>query len=179
MDKKYLINKSKYISLLLRHTPEKANLTLDKKGYVKVSDLLKAVGITKAELEEVVATNDKQRFAFDEDRGYHTFIRASQGHSKPVDLGYAEKEPPEVLYHGTSTNKKDLIFKDGLKKMKRQHVHLSLLHGTALNVGKRHGTPFIFSVDAVQMCKDGFKFYLSDNNVWLTDNVPPKYLFVV
>ncbi len=103
-------------------------------------------------------------------------IRASQGHSVEVALGYIAKEPPAILYHGTSEKTVQQILADGLDKRSRHHVHLSVDLETATQVGQRHGKPVVFEVLAKQMQEDGIKFYLSDNGVWLTDNVPVRYL---
>lgn len=129
--------------------------------------------ISRAELEAVVAGNDKQRFAFDE-TGER--IRANQGHSVEVDLGLEPIEPPAQLYHGTSSHVAGRIGRDGLQRMRRHHVHLSADPTTARAVGARHGPPVIFVIDAAAMAAAGHRFYRSANGVWLTDAVPPAYL---
>ncbi len=168
---------SKYLSKHLRHQPERIGLTLMLGGWVRVDDLLAAMRsrlpITRAELEQVVATNDKQRFAFDETG---TLIRANQGHSVEVDLQLDPAEPPAVLYHGTGAQSVEAILEKGLLKMSRQHVHLSKDVATALKVGARHGRPVVFSVDCAAMRAAGHVFYVSENGVWLTDHVPPPFL---
>jgi putative RNA 2'-phosphotransferase len=168
---------SKFLSFVLRHAPETISVTLDKGGWVEVNTLIKQSNkynhkLDLATLEEVVAENNKQRFAFSEDR---TKIRASQGHSIPVDLGYASKVPPVVLYHGTAVKHIESIRKNGLLAQSRHHVHLSAEKDTARSVGSRHGTPVILIVNAKQMLADGHEFFESDNGVWLTESVPPKY----
>ncbi len=178
MDEKQRVKISKYLSKVLRHDPASLGLTLAVGGWVPVDDLLAACArngfrITRQELDEVVATNNKQRYAFDESG---TRIRANQGHSVPVDLQLSPLEPPEILYHGTGANSADIIRSEGLKKMSRQHVHLSSDPDTARKVGARHGKPLIFVVRARAMCADGFDFYRSANGVWLVDYVPPAYL---
>jgi putative RNA 2'-phosphotransferase len=169
---------SKYLSLHLRHHPERLGLTLGAGGWVAVDQLLDACArdgfpITRAELEEVVATNDKQRYSFDETG---TLIRANQGHSAPVDLELEPVEPPALLYHGTGDGSVAVIQAEGLKKMARHHVHLSADVATARKVGMRHGRPVIFAVDAAAMRRDGHLFYRSANGVWLVDSVAPQYL---
>jgi putative RNA 2'-phosphotransferase len=169
---------SKFLSLVLRHKPETISLRLDEAGWVNVADLLAALDahgrpVTRAELEETVATNDKKRFAFNEDG---TRIRASQGHSVEVELDYAPAAPPAVLYHGTASRFLGSIFASGLVKGQRHHVHLSADTETALKVGQRHGKPVVLTVRAAAMQTDGHIFYLSANGVWLTDAVPPAYL---
>jgi len=171
-------NISKFLSLVLRHQPEKLNLSLDTAGWTEVNDLLqklnnKGYEVDRAKLEEVVATNDKQRFAFSKDG---TKIRANQGHSIPIALEYAPTKPPAILYHGTALKNKESILQSGITKHKRHHVHLSADKSTATNVGQRHGKPIIFVINTEQMHKDGILFYRSDNGVWLTDEVHPKYL---
>ena len=173
-----VVRQSKFLSKYLRHEPEALGLKLETGGWVRVDDLLKACAnnrfpMSREELEIVVATNNKKRFAFN-DAGDK--IRASQGHSTDVDLQLKPVIPPSVLYHGTSTKHLGVIMRDGLKKMSRHHVHLSVETSTASNVGARHGKPVVFRVDAEAMHKDGYVFYVSDNGVWLTDNVPAKYL---
>jgi putative RNA 2'-phosphotransferase len=169
---------SKYLSLVLRHAPEAAGITLDENGWTDVGILLKQLSrngyaIAPAELDHVVTTNSKQRFIYDENR---TRIRASQGHSVAVDLAYAVSEPPAVLYHGTAEAFLSSIEKTGLDKRSRHHVHLSADDETARRVGQRHGKPVVLVVDAARMRVDGYTFFCSDNNVWLTEHVPTAYL---
>lgn len=171
---------SKFLSLVLRHEPERIGIKLDSAGWVDVQELLDAcrregIPIDLEELKDVVATNPKQRFAFSED-GLR--IRASQGHSVPVDLGYQPEAPPETLYHGTARRGLASILKQGLVRGQRHHVHLSTTPETAVKVGQRHGRPVVLEVRAGQMHRDGHVFYLSDNGVWLTEHVPPEYLSV-
>lgn len=171
---------SKYLSYLLRHNPSGLNMTKD--GYVIVDELIKlsnssGIVITKELLKEVVRLDDKQRFSFSED-GLR--IRANQGHSIEVNLSLKEDIPDVYLFHGTSPSNIESILVNGINKMKRNHVHLSRDLCTAINVGSRHckenESPSILLIDVFKMVNDGYKFYLSDNNVWLTDNVPSKYL---
>lgn len=176
--KKSLVKKSKFLSLILRHKPEVVGLTLDENGWVDVDLLLQAIqqhnrSLTRAELNEIVATNNKKRFAISEDGER---IRASQGHSLNVDLEFQPQTPPDVLYHGTAVRFLPSVREKGLQKMNRQHVHLSATAETAANVGSRHGKPAILLVDAKSMHANGFGFFLSENGVWLTDHVPNQYL---
>ncbi len=169
---------SKFLSLVLRHKPEEIGLLLDGNGWVNVDELIEKINdkgktLDKHLLETIVDTNDKKRFAFNEDK---TKIRASQGHSVEIDLNLQPIQPPAVLYHGTATRFVESIMKNGLQKQQRQHVHLSEKLETATAVGARHGKPTILIVDANQMQEDGFIFYKSENNVWLTDNVAVKYI---
>lgn len=169
---------SKFISLVLRHKPEAANLSLDKYGYAKVDELVaylnkKYGGFTVTDLDTIVETDDKQRYSYNND---HTKIRAVQGHSFPVDLGLEAQQPPELLFHGTSTKYLDSIMKQGIISKSRQYVHLSKDVDTAHTVGLRHGAgTVILVVSAKQMWDEGYKFFLSDNGVWLVDEVPTKY----
>jgi putative RNA 2'-phosphotransferase len=169
-----LIKIGRKISYLLRHNPE--DLTMDKNGWVNVNELLHKLNITKFILDSIVDTNDKKRYSYNEDM---TLIRANQGHSINVDVELEQKIPPVILYHGTSPDYIKSIMKDGLNKMNRQYVHLSSDIETAINVGKRHSKrnePIILIIDCKSMVKNGYKFYLSNNGVWLTDHVPQKYL---
>jgi putative RNA 2'-phosphotransferase len=169
---------SKLLSFILRHRPDSVGLVLDANGWAEVNVLLGALqvhgkAIDRALLERVVAGNDKQRFAFSPDG---TRIRASQGHSIQVDLGLQPAPPPDVLYHGTASRFLKAILASGLHARGRQHVHLSADADTARRVGARHGFPAVLRVDARRMREDGLVFWLSDNQVWLTDAVLPRYL---
>jgi putative RNA 2'-phosphotransferase len=181
MDKNRHVKISKYLSKHLRHTPDRLGLTLAPGGWVTVEMLLSACAahqfpITVEELEEVVATSDKQRFALDETK---TRIRANQGHSVEVDLQLEPQIPLSVLYHGTGAGSVSAIQQSGLRKQSRHHVHLSKDVETARKVGMRHGRPVIFAVDTAAMQQAGFTFYCSENGVWLVDEVPPQYLTVI
>lgn len=167
--KKDIIHKSKHLAFLLRHDTE---YCFDRHGWREVSDLIKNHGYSKAELEEIVATNDKQRYEFNEQ---HTKIRARQGHSIDVDVELKETTPPDVLYHGTATKFLSSIYDKGILCETRLYVHLSSTKETAMKVGERHGTPYVLSIDAKKMSQDGIKFYLSRNGVWLTKYVDKKY----
>lgn len=167
------LNRSKYLALLLRHKPEEAKLVLEKDGWVSISELCRNTDFTLEELKEIVINDNKQRYSFNED---YSKIRANQGHSKPVDIEFKEYIPIGYLYHGTGKKSYNSILSSGIKKMSRQYVHLSQDINTAVYVGKRHGEPIVFKVDAMQMYKDGIKFYISENNVVLTDFVDTKYL---
>ena len=168
---------SKYIALILRHKPETIGIKLDEHGWADVSELI--AGVSKTHpldmelLEKIVSEDEKQRYSFNEEK---TLIRANQGHSVPVDVELAETEPPEVLYHGTGEKYVSSIDAQGLIAKSRLYVHLSKDVETALNVGQRHGKPVIYEVKSGEMNRDGFKFYLSVNGVWLTKVVPIKYL---
>lgn len=171
---KGLVKKSRFLSMVLRHKPEKANIVLDDAGWTDVKTLLANVNMTMAMLEQVVATNNKKRFEFNEDK---TRIRARQGHSVSVNLGYEPQHPPEFLYHGTATRFLTPIMNEGLKPMQRHHVHLSQDVETASAVGKRHGKLIVLKVAAQAMVQDmNAEFYVTDNKVWLTGWVPPQYL---
>ena len=168
---------SVFISLVLRHNPDAAHITLDEHGWANVEELLAGINDTGRKinmdiLEEIVATDNKQRYSFNQNK---TLIRANQGHSIPVDVELKEQEPPEYLYHGTATRFLDSIMNEGLKPMSRLYVHLSKDIDTALKVGKRHGKPVILKVYSGNMHRDGYKFYLSENGVWLTKKVDRKY----
>lgn len=178
MDTQRLVRISKYLSKHLRHQPERLGLQLRPGGWVPVADLLAACAahqfpVTETELAEVVAGNDKQRFAFDETG---QLIRANQGHSVAVDLQLEPAQPPAVLYHGTAEQNVPLILASGLRKMARHHVHLSSDLATARKVGARRGRVVVFEVDAAGLAAADTPFYLSANGVWLVDAVPPAYL---
>ncbi len=178
MDEKRMVKVSKRLSLHLRHAPEQIGLELGPGGWVAVDELLDALSrngfpVDREELAEVVASSDKQRFAVD-DTG--TMIRANQGHSVPVDLGLAEAEPPDLLFHGTVGAALAAIRRDGLRPMRRHHVHLSASVETATRVGARRGEAVVLEVDAAGMRAGGHRFFRSANDVWLVAAVPPEYL---
>ncbi len=178
MDRKRRTSASKFLSLVLRHRPEAIGIALDEGGWVNVDDLLQRCAahkrrISRAQLGEIVARCPKQRFALDEDGAR---IRASQGHSVDVDLGYSPAEPPDVLFHGAPSQALPSIREHGLVRMTRHHVHLSPDETTAAQVGGRRGKAVILRVDAARMCRDGHEFYCSANGVWLTEEVPPDYI---
>lgn len=176
-----LIKISKYLSRHLRHSPERIGLQLDSAGWVAVDDLMRACAknqmhFTRDELNLVVAENSKQRFSFSDD-GQR--IRASQGHSIEVDLQLDSQTPPDVLYHGTARQNLEIITREGLRPMRRHHAHLSRDVETARTVGARHGKPVVLEVDAKRLHESGTEFFVSDNGVWLADEVPPDALRVL
>lgn len=169
---------SKRLSYHLRHAPHELGLTLQPGGWVNVDDLLGALArhgrpVSRAELEAVVQTSDKGRYALSPDGSR---VRANQGHSVPVDLELVPTTPPNLLYHGTVAASLDPILREGLRPMHRHHVHLSADQGTARQVGARRGKPVILSIDAQRRHAAGHTFYVSENGVWLTDGVPPAFL---
>ncbi|WP_457141940.1 RNA 2'-phosphotransferase [Modestobacter sp. SYSU DS0511] len=164
---------SKRLSYVLRHRPDAVGLTLDGAGWADVDELLVVLHLTRAQLDDVVARNDKQRFALDPTG---TRIRASQGHSVPVDLGYVATAPPAELFHGTVERFLPAILAEGLGPGNRHAVHLSADVATARRVGARRGTPVVLRVDAAAMVRDGAAFTRSANGVWLVDAVPPRHL---
>jgi putative RNA 2'-phosphotransferase len=175
---KQLKHISKFLSLVLRHEPEQIGLTLDEEGWADVAELIEKMSKKGAHLDfetlqMVVDTNDKKRFAFNEDK---TRIRASQGHTVEIDLNLPPQVPPTILYHGTAISNLPVIKEKGLVRMERQHLHLSAEQGTAKNVGGRHGKPVVLTIQALAMHKKGYVFYLSANGVWLTDHVPAEFI---
>ena len=177
-EKTDLVRASKRISRHLRHRPDEIGIELDPAGWVEVDTLLDALGrhgrrVDRALLDEIVATSDKQRFAFDATR---TRIRANQGHSVAVDLELPIAQPPAVLYHGTHPGALDAIRREGLRPMSRHHVHLSPDRDTAVRVGGRRGHPVVLEIDAAALAADGHEFRCSANGVWLVDDVPPHRL---
>jgi putative RNA 2'-phosphotransferase len=169
---------SRRLSYVLRHAPESIGLTLDVAGWAEVEELLQGladagVPLSRAELERLVASSDKQRFALN---ASGTRIRASQGHSVPVDLGLEEAAPPQELFHGTVERFLPAIRVGGLTRQARHHVHLSPDVRTARSVGARRGVPRVLLVAAQRMVAEGHRFYLSANGVWLTEGVPYRYL---
>ena len=195
-------NTSKFISLILRHKPETIGITLDEHGWADVEELIEGINRTGGHfpdkqgraderklieginrtgghfldmkvLEEIVASDEKQRYSFNED---HTLIRANQGHSIPVDVELEKKTPPDVLWHGTGEKFVDSINAQGLIPKSRLYVHLSSDIETAKKVGSRHGRPVICEIDCKRMAQDGYLFFESVNHVWLTKKVPVQYL---
>lgn len=172
---------SKFLSYILRHRPDAIGISLDNEGWVNIKDIIKGARkhgkqINKEDIFVAVAENDKQRFSLSDD---NLRIRARQGHSFSVNLGLKSVEPPKILYHGTVWRFVNSIALKGLIKGKRQYVHLSSNIKTAIKVGGRRGKPLVLEVDSETMYKDGYLFYLSENKVWLTDNVPFAYILVL
>ncbi len=172
-----LIDTSRFISLILRHKPDVIGITLDEHGWASTEELIRGIArrqpFDMATLERIVAEDNKQRYSFNADK---TKIRANQGHSVPVDVELEAATPPEILYHGTGEKYASSIEEKGLVPKTRLYVHLSADRDTAVNVGARHGKPIIYRVDASGMSRDGYVFYRSVNGVWLTKEVPAKYL---
>ncbi len=172
-----LTDTSRYMSLILRHKPETIGISLDEHGWASVDELI--AGIAKTHefnmdiLEEIVRTDNKQRYSFNDDK---TLIRANQGHSIPVDVELEKTEPPEYLYHGTGEKYRISIDEQGLIPKSRLYVHLSSDIDTAIKVGSRHGKPVVYCVLSGQMQREGYDFYKSVNGVWLTKKVPAKYI---
>lgn len=178
MNDKERKKKSKFLSLVLRHQPDTIGIELDESGWVNVDVLMSALtrhnkGMSRAILEEVVSTNDKQRFSFNEDG---TRIRANQGHSVDIELGYEPATPPETLYHGTPQQFVENIAEQGLQKMNRHHVHLHVDVETSTAVGQRRGKPVLLKIRALDMHQAGHEFFVTPNDVWLTDHVPTEYI---
>jgi len=168
---------SKFLSMILRHKPEAIGITLDEHGWANVEELIEGMQknrpFDRELLEEIVRTDEKQRYSFNEDG---TLIRANQGHSIPVDVELPVVTPPEYLYHGTGQKYRESIDRKGLLSKSRLYVHLSGDIDTAVNVGRRHGQPVVYRVNSGRMQEDGFVFYRSVNGVWLTKAVPLEYL---
>ena len=172
------IKLSKFLSLVLRHHPDAIGLSLDEGGWTDINELIEkarkaGANLTPALICVIVAESDKQRFSISPNGKR---IRANQGHSIPVELGLLEAEPPEVLYHGTARQNITSIRRDGIRRGKRNYVHLSTDKDTATRVGTRHGQPVVLMVTAGNMFRGGIRFFCSDNGVWLTEYVSPKYL---
>lgn len=179
---KKLIEVSKFLSYVLRHEPESIGLTLDREGWADIAELIAGAAQGGHVLDEmliraVVETNDKKRFAISAD-GLR--IRAVQGHStESVDIAFAEKQPPDILYHGTASRFIESIMREGLKPGQRQYVHLSVETGTAESVGRRYGKPVILQVRSGEMHDQGFRFFQAENGVWLVERVPVEFLTAV
>ena len=178
MDDDRLVKVSRYLSKHLRHRPERLGLDLEAGGWVSIERLLEACNrqgmrLSRAELDEVVRRNDKQRYSID---ATGTRIRANQGHSIDVDLQLEPAVPPAVLFHGTGAASVPSILRDGLDRRGRHHVHLSADVGTARRVGARHGRPAVLQVDAAGLSDAGALFFVSDNGVWLTKSVPARFV---
>lgn len=173
--KKELINKGKHLAFLLRHDKEAFESGLiDKNGWRNVSELVKEQGYSRTLIEEIVSTNEKQRYEFNDDKSK---IRARQGHSIPVDVGLKEIVPPDVLYHGTATKFLKSIREKGILSGTRMYVHLSEDEETAKNVGVRHGVSYVLKIDTKKMYAEHYRFFLSNNGVYLTEIVPSQYIY--
>ncbi len=187
---KQLIAVSKVLAKVLRHEPELIGIKLDAQGYVEVNKLVEMLNaaarrpgavkrikelphMTLGMLQEVVENNDKRRYSFSQDGRR---LRAAQGHSVDVGLGYEALEPPSVLFHGTAVCSLGRIWREGLKPRSRLSVHLTACAETAMQTGRRHGKPVVLKVDARQMYAGGFRFSCSDNDVWLVSEVPAEFI---
>ncbi|HMV81015.1 MAG TPA: RNA 2'-phosphotransferase [Leptospiraceae bacterium] len=170
-----IVKVSKFLSFILRHSPESIGIVLDEHGWADISEIIQksSLNLNFEIIEKTVQENNKKRFSLSPDRKK---IRASQGHTIQTDVELKKEIPPEFLYHGTAEKHLELILKEGLKPMKRLHVHLSKDIETALSVGRRHGKPSVLKIHSGRMYEDGFVFYLSENSVWLTDSVPVQYI---
>ena len=169
---------SKFLSFVLRHKPDAIGLLLDPQGWASIDDLIAKGNATgtrfgRADLVDVVATSDKKRFSLSDD-GQR--IRAAQGHSVAVELGLSPQAPPDVLFHGTAMRFVDAIRSEGLKPQARQQVHLCVDEATAPACRPASRQTCDFRVDAGRMHQNGYKFFIADNGVWLTDHVPPEFL---
>lgn len=172
-----MVEVSRFLCFILRHKPDAVGITLDEHGWASTRELIHAVSRTHPldmeMLEEIVRTDDKMRYSFNEDK---TLIRANQGHSVPVDVELERREPPAILYHGTGEKYVSSIDAEGLLPRSRLYVHLSEDYGTAVTVGARHGRAVVYTVDAMRMHEVGYEFFRSVNGVWLTKHVPVQYL---
>jgi putative RNA 2'-phosphotransferase len=188
MQKKYGKRLGGALCSVLRHNPDKINVKMNKQAWVNVNELIekfnknnerKPYYLSLPVLLELVRTDNKQRYGL-KGEGDDLMIRCRQGHSIPwLEMDYREMIPPDVLYHGTIDTVYDSIMEKGILPMKRQKVHMSKDIKTAKTVGgrrKSEGKTIIFKIDTAQMALDGIIFYLSDNDVWLTDYVDPKYV---
>lgn len=167
---------SKYLAYILRHHPETIDLELEENGWVEVNILIQAINqkskyhISLEDLKRIVENDNKKRYSFDKE-GLH--IRANQGHSiKNLKMDFKEIIPPKYLYHGTAKETLPIILKSGeLKPMSRQMVHLSKDVETAIIVGNRHGNPVILKIDTQKAQEEGKKFFISENGVYLVDQL--------
>lgn len=182
MSSKKLNQVSKFLSFVLRHKPEAIGLQLDANGWATIDSLIEMANndsnnpkLSYDLITEVVKTSDKKRFAISKDG---LSIRANQGHTINIDLELEPTTPPLILYHGTATRFLDSIFQEGLQTRERQHVHLSADIDSAIKVGQRHGKPVVLKIDTLSMLEQGYFFYLSENNVWLTTVVPAEFISV-
>ena len=178
-NEKELADTSKFLSFVLRHKPEAIGIVLDREGWADIDKLILCAQkagkrLSRALLDTVVATSDKKRFSYSSDG---RCIRAVQGHStSQVAISFAEKTPPQFLYHGTASRFLDEIKKQGLIAGERHYVHLSADEATARKVGARHGSPVILTVKALEMAKRGIPFWQAENGVWLTSTVAVEFL---
>jgi putative RNA 2'-phosphotransferase len=169
---------SKMLSRWLRHDPQAGGLTLDAQGWAGVDAVLAAFAAAGAgcdwqRLLHIVETSDKQRFELSADAA---MIRARQGHSVAVALDWPRVDPPALLYHGTVERFLPAILAEGLRPIRRHHVHLSPDIAIATRVGARRGAPVILSLRAADLAATGQAFFLTSNGVWLTEAVPPAFL---
>lgn len=161
---------SKRLAYLLRHSD-----LPNHKAWVNVDAVLNELHITLQMLQSIVEEDTKGRFEFSENE---SSIRALYGHSIDVDLELEPTTPPMILYHGTAEKYVDSIMNEGLKPSKRNFVHLSETTCMAIQIGARHGSPVLLSIDTKAMISSGHQFYKAQNGVWLTGDIPLQFLKV-
>lgn len=174
-----LTDLSRTVSHALRHEPWLYELELDDEGWVEVTDLLAALHqeqrwstITISDLEQMIATASKQRHELS-----HGRIRARYGHSTPQRIHHEPSIPPATLFHGTSRQSHDAIRRYGLRLMGRQFVHLSTDQHTAHAVGSRKDShPIILTIDATLAHTAGIRFFHGNDQVWLSESIPPHFI---
>lgn len=174
------VNISMFMSKVLRHEPHIIGITLDENGWtnldefnVKLKKVFNNISIDK--IKYIVDTDEKKRYSILDNK-----IRANQGHNSKlkVNLEFNKVVPNKSLYHGTIDKFINSIKENGLLPQSRQYVHLSSSLKVAKNVAKRRineGNIVIIEIDVEKMIKDGYDFYLSDNNVFLVKNIPNIY----
>lgn len=167
----HLTYHSKRLAYLLRHSK-----LPNHKGWIKVDVVQNELGVLLLDIQKIVYEDTKGRFEFSEDK---SSVRALYGHSIDVNLGLEPTTPPPVLYHGTAEKYIDSIMKEGLRPRKRNFVHLSETMDMAKQVGARHGSPVVLSIDIEAMIRGGYKFYKAQNGIWLTGDIPPIFFKAV
>lgn len=184
---------SKNLTYLCRHGAVKAGLPIGRDGYIPLNDILTRnnfTGITLADIQQIVQTNDKQRFSLQE-RPDGWYIKANQGHSIEVpelDLTRITRENVKdypVVVHGTYHSPMKAIRRDGLSVMSRQHIHFAIGEPEKEGVisGMRSSAEVMIYIDLEKAVNDGVPFYISENKVILTPGIDgylhPKYFKAV
>jgi len=167
---------SRFLTFLLRHKPRDYPLAFDREGFAPWQEVVDMVqerfyDVTEEQIRSLIDGAEKKRFELRGDQ-----VRATYGHSFPVDLGATEAEPPAELYFGAARDLAESMLHSGLKPRDRQYVHLSVTAEEAESVARRHDpSPAILVIDAQAAHAEGIRFYES-GPLFLVEQVPAKFL---
>jgi len=165
---------------VLRHFPEKFELSMDKNGFVELNDFISALQQTRRRLAwlrphhiiAIIETDPKGRYEYRDGK-----IRATYGHSIDVELDLPTNGIPEKLYYPTTTEEVEIVLETGLKPSDRKKVHLSKTYNDATNAGKvRTPVPVILEVDTMKAIASGVVIQKAGKTVYLAESVPAEFI---